>query len=71
MIKITIRNNRKRLNSSNKRENSRGNIYYNGAFDEDVQVGYRNQKVERISDNIIDDLYYGNTFFKRIVDELT
>lgn len=70
MIKITIRNNRKRLNSSNKRENSRGNIYYNGAFDEDVQVGYRNQKVERISDNIIDDLYYGNTFFKRIVDEL-
>lgn len=42
-----------------------------GAFDEDVQIGYRNQKVERISDNIIDDLYYGNSFFKRIIDENT
>lgn len=41
-----------------------------GAFDEDVQVGYRNQKVEIMTDNIIDDLYYGNSFFKRIIDEL-
>ena len=41
-----------------------------GAFDEDVQVGYRNQKVETFSHDVINDLYYGNSFFKRIVDEI-
>lgn len=41
-----------------------------GAFDEDVQVGYRNQKVDIFSQDIINDLYYGNEFFKRIINEM-
>lgn len=41
-----------------------------GAFDEDVQVEYRNQKVDTFSQDIINDLYYGNEFFKRIINEI-
>ncbi|MGL4652614.1 anti-CBASS protein Acb1 family protein [Cetobacterium sp.] len=41
-----------------------------GAFDEDVQVGYKNQRATRYSSDIVNDLYYGNDFFKRIVDEI-
>lgn len=41
-----------------------------GAFNEDVQIGYRNQKIERIGTDIINDLYYGNEFFKRMINEI-
>lgn len=73
MIKIGKKNNKMfpiRRENSFTRNIENPQLKSIGAFDEDVQVGYRNQKVERISDNIIDDLYYGNSFFKRIIDEI-
>lgn len=42
----------------------------NGAFDEDVAVGYKNQTMNEITRSTTNDLYFGNDFFKRIVNEL-
>ena len=41
-----------------------------GAFDTDVQIEYKNLRVEELTQDVVNNLYYGNDFFKRIVDEI-
>ncbi|MEG0137349.1 MAG: DUF1073 domain-containing protein, partial [Cetobacterium sp.] len=58
----------KRENSFTKRVDNA--ISDSGAFDRDVQIDYRNLKAEVLDQATINNLYAGNSLFKRIIDEI-
>ena len=41
-----------------------------GAFNEDVGVEYENLKTKSLDNETINNIYYGNLFFRRIIDEI-
>lgn len=56
----------KKINDFQRREESSSQ----GAFDEDLQIGYKNLTHQQALENQVDNLYYGNMFFRRIIDEI-